>query len=284
MSVAVRRPPAPPGAPPAASAATVARWWAVVRRGLTDQRRAVLGWGVSLGALGAFMASIYPSIQTSIEKVVESYPSGLKEAFGVTSMSTVEGYVHAELFSLIVPLAIGVLAVRSVSRATFLAEERGWLETILALPLSRRVLVGGSFAVACVVTAAVLAVLGLVTFAAGRIAGTGISAGLMAAGAMGLWPLAVFFAGAALVIGGLLRRPGAVTAVTTGVIVAMYALDLAGRLATGLEPLRRLSAFRYYGSPLLDGIDIGHFVGLTLAGLALAVAGALLFDRRDLGR
>jgi beta-exotoxin I transport system permease protein len=282
MSVTVRAP-APRATPPAA-ATTGSRRRAVVRRGLRDQRRSLLAWGASLGALGAFMASIYPSVQDSIQQVVESYPSGLKEAFGVTSMSTVEGYVHAELFSLIVPLAIGVLAVRSVSRATFLAEERGWLDTILALPLSRRALVAGSFAVAAIVTAAVLAILGLVTFVAGRIAGTGISAGLMAAGAMGLWPLAVFFAGAALVVGGLLRRPGAVTSVTTGVIVAMYALDLAGRLADGLSPLRWLSAFRYYGSPLVDGIDIASFVGLTAAGLVLAVAGALLFERRDLGR
>jgi hypothetical protein len=35
---------------------------------------------------------------------------------------------------------------------------------------------------------------------------------------------------------------------------------------------------------VLDGIDISHFVALTAAGVALAVAGALLYERRDVGR
>ena len=56
------------------------------------------------------MAAIYPTIQSSIEQVAKSYPAGLKEAFGVRAMNTVEGYVHAELFSLIVPLALGYYA------------------------------------------------------------------------------------------------------------------------------------------------------------------------------
>jgi len=254
---------------------------AVVRRGLADQRRAVPAWGGALGALGAFMAAIYPSVKDAIDKVAESYPAGLKEAFGVDEMNTVEGYVHAEMFSLIVPLAIGFFAIRSVLRMIVVAEERGHLDTILALPLSRRVLVAGSFACAALVSAAILVLTGALTFVAGRLAGTGISPGLTAAGAIGVWPLAVCFAGIAVLAGGVLHRSASVTGVATGALVAMYAVDLAGRLADALEPLRWISAFRYYGAPLRDGIDAASFAGLTAAGLLLAVAGALLFERRD---
>ena len=69
----------------------------VVRRGLLDRWRAVLSWGISIGALGAFMAAIYPSIKTTVEDVAKNYPAGLKQAFGVQAMNTVEGYVHAEM-------------------------------------------------------------------------------------------------------------------------------------------------------------------------------------------
>ena len=89
-------------------------------------------WGGSLGVLGAFMAAIYPTIQSSVEQMIKSYPSGLKEAFGAGAMNTVEGYVHAELFSLIVPLAIGYYAVRTVATPLVGAEERGHLDTIFA--------------------------------------------------------------------------------------------------------------------------------------------------------
>jgi ABC-2 type transport system permease protein len=280
VSVATR--PAPvtraPGAPAPAWPASLR---AVVGRGLRDQRRAVLSWGGSLGALGAFMAAIFPSVRESIDKVAENYPAGLKEAFGVSAMNTVEGYVHAEMFSLIVPLAIGFFAIRSAIRATVLAEERGWLDTILSLPLPRSVLILGSYVVAALISAAILAVTGALTWIAGRLAGTGISTGLTAAGAFGVWPLALFFAGVAVLAGGVLRRSASVTGVATGALVAMYAIDLAGRLADALEPLRWISAFRYYGAPLRDGIDVASFAGLTVAGILLAVAGAVLFDRRD---
>jgi ABC-2 type transport system permease protein len=39
--------------------------------------------------------------------------------------------------------------------------------------------------------------------------------------------------------------------------------------------------FKYYGSAIQDGIDPLAFAGVTLTGLALAVAGAALFRRRD---
>jgi ABC-2 type transport system permease protein len=139
----------------------------VIRRGLLDRRRAIIAWGGSLGALTAFMAAIYPSIQGSIEQLTKSYPSGLKEAFGAQAMNTVEGYVHAEMFSLIVPLALGYVAVRAVAAPTAGAEERGHLETILALPISRSALMAGSYLVAALTTGAMLVLIGAMTLLAG---------------------------------------------------------------------------------------------------------------------
>ena len=96
------------------------------------------------------MAAIYPSIRSSIDQIAKNYPSGLKEAFGVQAMNTVEGYIHAEMFSLIVPLAMGYFAIRAVAGPTVGAEERGYLDTILALPVSRTVLIAGNYLVAAV--------------------------------------------------------------------------------------------------------------------------------------
>jgi ABC-2 type transport system permease protein len=67
----------------------------------------------------------------------------------------------------------------------------------------------------------------------------------------------------------------------TGTLVGMYVIDLVGKLADEAEPLRYVSVFKYYGSAIQDGIDPLAFAGVTLAGLALAVAGAVLLRRRD---
>ena len=87
-------------------------------------------------------------------------------------MNTVEGYIHAEMFSLIVPLAMGYFAISVVTRATVGAEERGYLDTTLALPVTRTVLLAGSYVVAAVACAAIMALTGAMTFIVGRVAGT----------------------------------------------------------------------------------------------------------------
>jgi ABC-2 type transport system permease protein len=281
MSVELRAasPVAAPGRRSAPNRQTSLR--ATIRRGLLDQRRAILIWGLSLGSLSAFMAAIYPSIRSSIDQIAKNYPSGLKEAFGVQAMNTVEGYIHAEMFSLIVPLAMGYFAIRVVTSATVGAEERGYLDTILTLPVARTVLIVGSYVVAAVACAAIMAVTGAMTFIVGRVAGTGISLGLVTVGVMGVWPLAMFFAGVAALAAGALHSARTVTGLAVGVLVAMYALDVGGRLATSLHSIRWVSAFRYYGAPMRDGIDPASFIGLTAVGVLLLIAGAVLLGRRD---
>jgi beta-exotoxin I transport system permease protein len=254
---------------------------ALVRSGLHAQRRAPLTWGGGLGAMSALMAAIWPSIEDSMAELIKSYPSGLKEAFGIQQLDSVEKYVDAEMLSLIVPLALAFFAVRCATRATVGAEDRGHLDTLLSLPVSRRVLVASSFVVTGVALAAILAVIWAMTWVTGTIAGTGISASTLAAGLGNVWPLAMAFAGLGVLCAGLLHRPATVTAIATGTLVAMYVIDLAGKLSPAIEPLRAASAFRYYGSAIQNGIDISHVLALTVVAFALAAIGAVRFERRD---
>jgi len=271
--------PAPPTAlPPPSTARSLA---AVIRRGLRDQRRAPLYWGGGFGLMCALMTAIWPSIEDSMTELVQSYPDGLMKAFGISELDSVERYLDAEMLSIIVPLAMAFFAIRCATRATVGAEERGHLDTLLSLPLSRHVVVFGSFAVTAIVVAAVLGVMGAMTWIAGTVAGTGISASALLAGFGNVWPLAMVFAGLAAFGAGLSSRPTVVTAVAGGTLVAMYVIDLGGKLSDAIEPLRAISAFRYYGSAIQQGFDVSHAIGLTLVAIALTATGAVLFERRD---
>jgi ABC-2 type transport system permease protein len=254
---------------------------AVVRRGLRDNRRAPLTWGGALGAMSGLMAALWPLIEDSMDELMKSYPPALKDAFNITDLNSVEAYVDGEMLSFIVPLAIAFLAVRCAMRPISAAEERGFLDAVLAAPLARRTLVGGSFIVCALVVAVVLAVMTAITWVTGTIAGADPSLVVLARGFANVWPLAMLFGGLALLAAGLLHRAASVTAVSVGVLVTMYIIDLMGKLADPIEPLRYASAFKYYGSAVRDGIDPLAFTGLALAGALLATAGALLFDRRD---
>lgn len=217
-----------------------------------------------------------------MQDLMKSYPETLKTAFGITELNTVERYVDAEMLSLIVPLAVAFFAVRCVTNAIVGAEDRGHLDTLLALPLSRRVLVAGSLIVTGIVAAEILAVIWALTWVTGTLAGTGISATTLGAGLLNVWPLSMAFAGLAALAAGVLHRPATVTAVATGTLLAMYIVDLVGKLAESIEPLRVISAFRYYGSAVQNGLDASHIAGLILVGVLAAVLGAVLFERRDI--
>jgi ABC-2 type transport system permease protein len=266
---------------PAAPAPAATAVCAVVRRGLRDNRGAPLTWGGSLGVMSALIAALYPSIQRGLSDAVRSYPSGLKEAFGIGQLDTLQAYLHAEMFSIIVPVAVAVFAIRCASAPIAAAEERGYLATVLAAPLSRRALTAGTFVTAALATPAVLVVCGALTLAAAVISGQDLSVARLGAALAGVWALALFFAGVAILAAGCSHRAAPVTAVSVGVLVVMYLLDVVGKLAGSLGWLRSLSAFRYYGEPLLDGLSVGRSAGLVLAGALLAALGALQFERRD---
>jgi beta-exotoxin I transport system permease protein len=255
---------------------------ALVAAHLFDRRRSVWAWGLPLGLMSAFIVAIFPSVEESISQAVEGYPQGLKEAFGIGQLTNVEQYLQAEMLSLIVPLALGYLAVRAVASGLTGAAESGRLDVLLSAPVSRSRLVAAGFLATAVELAAVLLVTGLLTGVGGVLAGAGLDAGAAAAGFANVWPLALLFAGFGVIAAGFSLRTAAVTGSVAGVLVAMYVIDLLGRLDPDLSGVRYVSVFKYYGAAIEDGIEPVAFAGVTLAACVLAAAGAWLFERRDL--
>ncbi len=249
---------------------------------LWERRRSLLAWGLPLGLWSAFIVSIYPSIEDAIGKAVKNYPPALKEAFGIGELSSVEQYLHAEMLSLIVPLALGYLAARSIASGLSGAAESGRLDVLLSAPVSRSRLVAAGFCATAIELAAVLAVTVALTMLGSLISGAGLSFGNALAGYAEVWPLALLFAGLGVVVTGFSLRTSIVTGAVAGVLVGMYVVDLIGRLDTSLDWIRYASVFRYYGNAIEGGIDPLAFIGVTAAAVALAALGALLFERRDL--
>lgn len=255
---------------------------ALLRTHLYDRRRSVWAWGIPLGLMSAFIVAIFPSVEDSISKAVQGYPQGLKEAFGIGQLTNVEQYLQAEMLSLIVPLALGYLAVRAIASGLSGAAETGRLDVLLSAPVSRRRLVLAGFLATAVELAAVLLVTGALTGLGSILAGAGLDAGDAAAGFANVWPLALLFAGLGVVATGFSLRSSVVTGSVAGVLVGMYVVDLIGKLDPDLDGLRYLSVFKYYGNAIEDGIDPLAFAGVTAAACLLAALGAWLFERRDL--
>lgn len=249
---------------------------------LHERRRSLLSWGLPIGLWSAFVVAIYPSIEDALAKAISSYPEALKQAFGIAELTSVEQYLSAEMLSLIVPLAVGYLAVRSVSSGLSGAAESGRLDVLLSAPVSRRRLVAAGLSATAVELAAVLLVSVLLTMLGSALSGSGLSFGLALAGYANVWPLALLFAALGIVVCGWSLHTPVVTGSVAGVLVAMYVADLVGRLDMSLDWVRYGSVFRYYGRAIEDGIDPASFFGVTAVALAIGALGTLLFERRDL--
>jgi ABC-2 type transport system permease protein len=254
----------------------------LVRRGLLDNRRSPLLWGGPLGVMSALVVLLYPSIRGSLTQTMDSFPAGLKQAFGISDLGTVEAFLNAEMFSLFLPLAVGYLAIRCVATAIAGAEENGYLDSILAAPVGRRVFVASAFLTAAILVAGTLLVVGALCAAGGLLAGAPLALGHLAGALAGVWGLALFFAGCATLASGVAHRASLVIGAGAGLLGAMYLLDVLGKLAGAAEPLRVVSAFRWYGAPLRDGVDWAGLTLLVAAGAILAAAGAACLEHRDI--
>jgi ABC-2 type transport system permease protein len=249
------------------------------------KRLAPFAWGLPLGLLSTMIVAVFPSIERSeqLDELIDAYPESLKEAFGISDASfrTIEGYLGAEVFSLIAPFAAAYFVIHALAGIACGGARAGVLDVLLSAPFRRRHLFVGAFAGTASVLLAILLLFGALTLLGAVLIGVDLSAGATLAGVLSLWPLGMFFGGLALLLAGVTDRAGVVMGGTAGALVVMYLLEVLGKLSDAVGSLAGLSAFHYYGSAIEDGIDPAGFGGLVVAGLVLTAIGCALFERRD---
>jgi ABC-2 type transport system permease protein len=260
----------------------------LARRGLLDHRRALVGWCIGVIGYAALTCSIFPSIKGSadFEQLVEHYPDALKSLFGIGQggdITSGAGFVDAELFSLMLPLFVLVLAISSGVRTFAAEEESGRLDLVLSYPVRRRdavlakgVAVAAEIALVCVVGFAALFVLD-------GVFGLDLDLSRLAAALVGLAALGLFYGWLALAVGAAVPSKVLALGLPAGYAAAAYLVSGLHSLAGWLDPFRFLSPFWLVGSaPLQNGVDgWGTFVVFAAALVALA-AGAVLVELRDL--
>lgn len=251
---------------------------------LKTQARGAAIWALVLGLYGAAIMASYPSIEEApqLDQLVESYPRALREAFALTDLTSIGGYLDSQIFSVIAPIALAFFPILAASGAIAGAEERGTMDVLLGNPLPRWQLVAGYALSTALALAGILAVLALSLWVPARLLDIEFPLGDALAASFNLWPLCAFFGALAMLCSALFRRKALSVAVPGATLLAMYLVDVLGGLLESFESLRSLSAFHYYGSALQDGVDWAGSAGVAAAALALVLLAALAFSRRDI--
>jgi ABC-2 type transport system permease protein len=119
---------------------------------------------------------------------------------------------------------------------------------------------------------------------AGAAAATGLKLdpGNLVAATLGMIPLGVLIAAIGYMASGWLRT-AADTGLLSFLLLIWFFISFVGPELKWPDAALRLSAFYYYGTPLINGLPVSSTLGvLVVAGLVLMIS-ALRFARKDIG-
>jgi ABC-2 type transport system permease protein len=255
------------------------------RYAMNRLRGQILGWGLTLAALGLFLIPFYDVFREQQEgmlKLLESYPKGLMAFFGdMGDFFSPAGYLDT-YFSYL-PVIVGIFAVLAGSGLTAGDEESGRLDLVLAHPVGRSGLFFGRLA-AFVAAAVGIMAIGWFGFSV-TLGSTSLDVtwGQMALPFLSLLVQVLAYGALALLLSMLLPSRRLAASAAGLVMVASYFLSSLSRINEDLHVVAQLLPHDYYqGGKAIAGLNWTWLLGLLAVSAALALLAWVLFLRRDI--
>jgi ABC-2 type transport system permease protein len=239
------------------------------------QRAAILGWGVALLLLGVVYGSLTDSVTDLLaenQRVADTLA-----AIGGGGGSLVDSF--AATIALYLTLLVAAFAVSSTLRAHG-EESTGRFALVLATPVDRRRLLGGSLAVSVTASVLLTVVAGLGTgLAAAAVTGDAGQVGRLLGATLVPLPAVLVVAGVAAVLVAVVPRWSLLAwVVFTGVVL----VGLFAPLFQLPDWVTRLSPFGWVPAVPAESFDPVPLGALTLLAAALFALALVGFRRRDL--
>ncbi len=260
--------------------------WATFRHAFARARGTILGWGIGLGFMGAYFSSVFSSFEAQmaqLKQAMQYFPPDLFKFFGLDLEAiTPFRFLDVKFFSLM-PVILGIFALRTGSAMLAGDEERGLLDLILAHPVTRRGLFFGKVLAFLAATACIL------TLMWGGMAIGMDRESLKVTPAQMIWPMVsvlamvVLFGGLTLFLSMVLPSRRMAWSVTAVLMVAGFFVKGMAALDPSLNGIAKLSPFTYYqGGQAAFGLNVGWTVGLLAAAAVFILLAWWRFEKRDI--
>lgn len=252
--------------------------------------RTLLFWLALTSVLyGGFMAAYYPQLSSDtamVDEIVKRWPKEMLTAFGITSDLGLQGtYLNVYVLSMLWPIVAAIGAILVATRALAADQERGFLELSLAAPMSRsRYLlsaIGGQIVILAALAVATVGSIAVVL----PIVGVSIDPVRYLLVAALAFAFACVIAAATTLLSALTLSRGRAGGAVAGLVLLMYLLQTASKLAPDIAAASYLSLFRYFSpADVIDRgvVPIGDLVLLSMVAIGCWAGAALVFRRREL--
>jgi ABC-2 type transport system permease protein len=237
-------------------------------------------WTLGIAGFAGWMVFVTQQMGGRISALLANSPAGaaLLKNLGGGGASLSASFLSAMFFLL--PMLLMAFAVTQVSR--WAADEQdGRLELVLSTPQPRFVILLGRFAALGSATVVIGVITLIVSAGAAALAGVTLDWGNLAAATLGMIPLGLLIAAIGYLASGWLRT-AADTGLVSFLLVIWFFISFIGPELKLPDATLRLSAFYYYGTPLLHGLQLTSVLGVVAVTAIALGLGAVRFMRKDI--
>src|SRR5947209_10739082 len=239
-------------------------------------------WTLGIAGFAGWMVVVVKQIEAQLTTIYQSSPvlKNVITKVGGSDVAT-NATILSALFAFL-PLLLMAFAVTQANRWSA-DEEDGRLELVLSTPQPRLRVLLGRFAALTTATVIIGVLTLATTVLASAATGLQLDGGNVIAATLSMIPLGLLVAAIGYLLSGWLR-----TAVDTGLLsfllVIWFFIAFVGPGLNWPDATLRLSAFYYYGTPLLHGLPLLDTLGVLAVTVAALAVASVRFVRKDIGR
>jgi ABC-2 type transport system permease protein len=223
---------------------------AIIKSELWQRRFSIVWWSIGVAAFIAVNLAFYPSFKDQSQQLSEAM-SQIPESAVALFSDTGEffspvGYLSSQVFYLMLPLLLGILAISLGSSLLAREEKDGTLELLLSRPISRSALLTGKLIAGLVITLIPAIVATLVTIGLAKLVELEVSTKGILLASVAATLLSLSFGGIAFLLTALGKMRIASVAIATLFALGGYIISSLTDIASWLKWPAKLFPFSYY--------------------------------------
>lgn len=262
---------------------------ALIARTISTRKTSLLAYILIAVGMIWMLAAFFPAIKDQADNLavmIESYPKSFLEAFGVEEnlFLNFECFLAVENFSLMWPIILIVLVISLGSSAIAGEIDQGTIEILLAQPISRAKIYWAKYIAGLIIMSIFIfvSVFSVIPFAHLHKVDYDLQklVTMFALGELFGW---VIFS-LTITFSSIFSTKGKPSSITAGILILMYAINLAAKLKESVENLKYFSFFHYYDFNAalirnkIEPLTIGVFLGVSII---CTIIGLVVFVKRD---